>query len=101
MPRPPRACIALSKTAGLYPKALFSPGWPHRAPPVPGGAGRLARIRAARMRHPITPTMRDRKRLLPVAHTPQQRRQVLELLRHHMDDIALALHAPATRHHAG
>jgi hypothetical protein len=53
------------------------------------------------MRHPITPIMRDHKRLLPVANTPQQRRQVLELVRQHMDDVALALHAPATPHHGG
>ena len=49
----------------------------------------------------IAATMGYRERLLPAPDTAKQIREVFELLRHYVNDVALALHAPTTCEHAG
>jgi hypothetical protein len=66
----------------------FSHGW------LLYGAGAcLTRVRSILMRGTIAGTRRDRERPLPGPDTAEQVREVFELLRHHMNDVALALHA--------
>lgn len=53
----------------------------------------LKQIRSILMRDTIAGTRRDRERPLPVPDTAEHVREVFELLRHHMNDVALVLRA--------
>ena len=64
-------------------------------------AAHLARIRPILMRDAIAATTRHREWLLPLPDAAEQIREIFKLLCHHVNDIALALHATTTSKHAG
>jgi len=53
------------------------------------------------MRDAIAATMRYRERLLTVPDAAEQIRKIIELLCHHVNDVAFALYATTTCEHAG
>ena len=52
------------------------------------------------MRNSIAATMRYRERLLASADAAEQIREIVELLRDHVNDITFALHPTTTPEHA-
>ncbi len=53
------------------------------------------------MRDGIAATTRHWERLLPISDAAEQTREVFELRCHHVNNLALALHATTTSKHAG
>ncbi|MGI4807738.1 MAG: hypothetical protein ACRYF2_06475 [Janthinobacterium lividum] len=52
----------------------------------------MSRILRYRMRHTITAAVLDRERLVPLAHTAQQLRQIRQLVGHDVDHRPLSLY---------
>ena len=88
------ACLS-SKATGVHPYVLVliceSRGVPRRH----RRTRRRSRIATVLVRDGISSAVLNRKWLLPIADAAEQRRQVSELFRHHVDNITFPLHTPA------
>ena len=74
----------------------MAPHCPGRSPAV----ACLPRLKSILMRDAIAATMRYRERLLPVPDAAEQIRKIVELLCHHVNDVAFALYPTTTCEHA-
>ena len=91
----------LPEASGLHPEVVVTACGPSSSLADSRIAAHLARIRPILMRDAFAVTTRHRERLLPMPDAAEQIREIFKLLCHHVNDIALALHATTTSKHAG